>query len=112
MWMAFAEAAVGAQMRRAQMHVDGVCRSGGERAHAVGPNSCGRCLRKLRFARKCGGSKIMWTAFAEATVGAHKRRVQFHANRVLQKRRWTRKCGGPKFMKTAFAEAAGARKCG
>ena len=57
MWAAFAEAAVGAHMRRVQIHVRGV-------------------LRKRRWARKCGRSKFMWTAFAEAAVDAQMRVIE------------------------------------
>jgi len=55
--MVFAEFAAGAQMQRAQIHVGGV-------------------LRKRRWARKCGRSEFMWTAFAEAAVDAQMRVIE------------------------------------
>ena len=76
MWTAFAEAAVGAQMRRAQIHVDGVWRSCGGRANARVQIHVGGVLRKRRWARKCGRSKFMWTAFAEAAVDAQMRVIE------------------------------------
>ena len=106
---AIAEAAVDAQMRRVQIHVDGVRRSGGGGAHAAGPTSCGQCFAETAVGTPMRRSTCMWTEFAETAVGAHMRRAQIHVDGVLWKRRWTRKCGGPKFMWTVFCKGGGGR---
>ena len=72
-----------AQMRRAQMHADGVS-------------------QRRRWARKLRGPKFMWTAFADVAVDAQMRRVHIHVDKVLRKRRRRRKCGGAKFMWAVF----------
>ena len=50
-------------MRRGQIHVGGVSQRRG-------------------WTRKCGGSKFMWTVFAEAAVGAQRRRAQTRVDGV------------------------------
>ena len=87
MWTAFTEAAVDAQMRRVQIHVDGVCRSGGGGAHAAGPTSCGQCFAETAVGTEIRRSTCMWTEFAETAVGAHMRRAQIHVGGVLWKQR-------------------------
>ena len=89
-------------------------KSGGGRAHAADPNSCGRRLRKRRWTRECARVQIPVDGFLQRQRQRWTRKCggPNSCGRGLQKRRRTRKCSGSEFMWMVFAEAAWPRKCG